>query len=365
MADSSEILNGPCRNGRWTPEEENYALKLMQKYKSMSISERKNKSMRTILAEKLNCSPMRISKKFGGNIRSSSHNDEQTKVFTEADAIELSELQTLFLATDEVVRCRRVKRRRRAKNASRISISNYVPTKNNPRKMECDDVPLTPDEQEILQTLSDEITDNDLKDDDVAMYNELLTVFSDDPLHTDNTKHTAEVTSCHSPQTSYMYDNTYPMTSSQPSNDMCLLRTDFDRPALVQMSYNRNEIFTQPSYNIQPPNFFTPHKSYNSYCQPKPVTSPSPSPFQQFNHICFLPSEIDGRAMTMNNVTHVNNEGDQSWTHFHHKYYYPNYEYYNNHCRCVSNDASYQEPSPPAKIGLSGMSENKPTLSDI
>ena len=58
------------RSGKWTKEEEVYALLLIEKFRNgmLSKSEVLSSSLRAWLAKKLNCCPMRISKKFAGDL---------------------------------------------------------------------------------------------------------------------------------------------------------------------------------------------------------------------------------------------------------------------------------------------------------
>lgn len=56
------------RRGKWTTEEENYANRLIQEFKSGLLPLTDGTTLRTFLSKLLNCDPMRISKKFvGGN----------------------------------------------------------------------------------------------------------------------------------------------------------------------------------------------------------------------------------------------------------------------------------------------------------
>lgn len=56
------------RRGKWTVEEENYANRLIQEFKSGLLPLTDGTTLRTFLSKLLNCDPMRISKKFvGGN----------------------------------------------------------------------------------------------------------------------------------------------------------------------------------------------------------------------------------------------------------------------------------------------------------
>jgi hypothetical protein len=54
------------RSGKWTPEEEAYAEGLMKEFKAGHLKLEEGKSLRKFLAEKLGCSPKRISKKYEG-----------------------------------------------------------------------------------------------------------------------------------------------------------------------------------------------------------------------------------------------------------------------------------------------------------
>jgi len=58
---------GKLRRGKWTPEEENYANRLIVEFEKGSIPDCDNGcTLRLFLSRKLNCQPMRISKKFAG-----------------------------------------------------------------------------------------------------------------------------------------------------------------------------------------------------------------------------------------------------------------------------------------------------------
>ena len=54
------------RRGKWTTEEENYASRLIQEFKSGLLPLTDGTTLRTFLSKLLNCDPMRISKKFVG-----------------------------------------------------------------------------------------------------------------------------------------------------------------------------------------------------------------------------------------------------------------------------------------------------------
>ena len=54
------------RRGKWTTEEEVYANRLIQEFKSGLLPLTDGTTLRTFLSKLLNCDPMRISKKFVG-----------------------------------------------------------------------------------------------------------------------------------------------------------------------------------------------------------------------------------------------------------------------------------------------------------
>lgn len=59
---------GPTlRRGKWTPEEEAYANRLIQEFKAGLLPLTDGTTLRTFLSKLLNCDPMRISKKFVGS----------------------------------------------------------------------------------------------------------------------------------------------------------------------------------------------------------------------------------------------------------------------------------------------------------
>jgi hypothetical protein len=55
------------RRGKWTPEEEAYANRLIFEFKSGLLPLTDGTTLRTFLSKLLNCDPMRISKKFVGS----------------------------------------------------------------------------------------------------------------------------------------------------------------------------------------------------------------------------------------------------------------------------------------------------------
>jgi len=57
----------PLRRGKWTPEEEAYANRLIHEFKAGLLPLTDGTTLRTFLSKLLNCDPMRISKKFVGS----------------------------------------------------------------------------------------------------------------------------------------------------------------------------------------------------------------------------------------------------------------------------------------------------------
>lgn len=55
------------RRGKWTPEEEHFALRLIEEFKAGLLPLTDGTTLRTFLSKLLNCDPMRISKKFVGD----------------------------------------------------------------------------------------------------------------------------------------------------------------------------------------------------------------------------------------------------------------------------------------------------------
>jgi hypothetical protein len=60
------FLYHKLRSGKWAPEEETYADLLIELFEKGHINENNGCTLRSFLARKLHCAPMRISKKFAG-----------------------------------------------------------------------------------------------------------------------------------------------------------------------------------------------------------------------------------------------------------------------------------------------------------
>lgn len=58
---------GPLRRGKWTVEEETYVARVIQDFNSGYLEAPAGTTLRTFLSDKLNCDPMRITKKFTGD----------------------------------------------------------------------------------------------------------------------------------------------------------------------------------------------------------------------------------------------------------------------------------------------------------
>ncbi|CAM9536830.1 unnamed protein product [Discosporangium mesarthrocarpum] len=57
---------GPVRKGKWTPEEEKYTTRIINDFTKGLLPLAPGTTLRSYLSEKLNCDPMRITKKFAG-----------------------------------------------------------------------------------------------------------------------------------------------------------------------------------------------------------------------------------------------------------------------------------------------------------
>jgi len=67
MKSNFSIINSIKKSGKWSEEEECYATKLIAAFENGSLDDCEDgRTLRSYLAMKLNCAPMRISKKFAG-----------------------------------------------------------------------------------------------------------------------------------------------------------------------------------------------------------------------------------------------------------------------------------------------------------
>lgn len=64
---ASRSKHGPLRRGKWTVEEEAYVARVIQDFNSGFLNAPAGTTLRTYLSEKLQCDPMRITKKFTGD----------------------------------------------------------------------------------------------------------------------------------------------------------------------------------------------------------------------------------------------------------------------------------------------------------
>lgn len=105
----------PLRRGKWTPEEEAYAARLIQEFKAGLLPLTDGTTLRTFLSKLLNCDPMRISKKFVGSNcigkqvfrRRTADLNRLTPEQIQKSRVELSELERRFL--ERVAQTNRVK----------------------------------------------------------------------------------------------------------------------------------------------------------------------------------------------------------------------------------------------------------------
>ena len=96
----------PLRRGKWTPEEEAYASRLIQEFKAGLLPLTDGTTLRTFLSKLLNCDPMRISKKFVGSNcigkqvfrRRGAEVNNMTDADVSRTRSELGELERKFLA---------------------------------------------------------------------------------------------------------------------------------------------------------------------------------------------------------------------------------------------------------------------------
>jgi hypothetical protein len=100
-----EPTKQPLRRGKWTPEEEAYANRLIQEFKAGLLPLTDGTTLRTFLSKLLNCDPMRISKKFVGSNcigkqvfrRRGADVNNLTPEQVQQTRLELSELEKKFL----------------------------------------------------------------------------------------------------------------------------------------------------------------------------------------------------------------------------------------------------------------------------
>mmetsp|Transcript_3639 Transcript_3639/g.5548 ORF Transcript_3639/g.5548 Transcript_3639/m.5548 type:complete len:740 (-) Transcript_3639:173-2392(-) len=105
----------PLRRGKWTPEEEAYANRLIQEFKAGLLPLTDGTTLRTFLSKLLNCDPMRISKKFVGSNcigkqvfrRRAADINRLSQEQIQQSRAELSELERRFL--ERVAQTNRVK----------------------------------------------------------------------------------------------------------------------------------------------------------------------------------------------------------------------------------------------------------------
>lgn len=66
ISPDAKMKKAGLRRGKWTPEEESYANRLIYEFKLGLLPLTDGTTLRTFLSKLLNCDPMRISKKFVG-----------------------------------------------------------------------------------------------------------------------------------------------------------------------------------------------------------------------------------------------------------------------------------------------------------
>lgn len=107
--------SGQLRRGKWTVEEEAYVARVIQDFNSGYLNAPPGTTLRTYLSDKLNCDPMRITKKFTGDscigkrvfhpaVRCSSNAAFIDKAQTELDALERRWRKRLEMQQREVAK---------------------------------------------------------------------------------------------------------------------------------------------------------------------------------------------------------------------------------------------------------------------
>lgn len=66
MIESPAVMMGPLRRGKWTVEEERFVKRIIRDFNNGTLEAAPGTTLRNYLSEKLNCDPMRITKKFTG-----------------------------------------------------------------------------------------------------------------------------------------------------------------------------------------------------------------------------------------------------------------------------------------------------------
>eukprot|EP00607_Mallomonas_marina_P004845 CAMPEP_0182434884 /NCGR_PEP_ID=MMETSP1167-20130531/72353_1 /TAXON_ID=2988 /ORGANISM="Mallomonas Sp, Strain CCMP3275" /LENGTH=249 /DNA_ID=CAMNT_0024625255 /DNA_START=68 /DNA_END=813 /DNA_ORIENTATION=+ len=127
------------RAGKWTVEEEVYSSKLVELFMKgqVVLTTGDGRTLRSFLARRLKCSPMRISKKYSGfHFLGARYQDvELSRDLLEANQAELETLRQAFIETDAIVQSRRNQRRKyshkykisQTKVVDSSMISEYLP----------------------------------------------------------------------------------------------------------------------------------------------------------------------------------------------------------------------------------------------
>jgi len=106
------------RSGQWTVEEKNYATELIDLFQSGSyvIGAKNGQTVRSFLANKLRCDPMRISKKFASfdGLAAKFHGASLmgSTLLSDPKMIKLQNLEHIFLVKDSIVQSNRLKRKK-------------------------------------------------------------------------------------------------------------------------------------------------------------------------------------------------------------------------------------------------------------
>mmetsp|Transcript_33934 Transcript_33934/g.34570 ORF Transcript_33934/g.34570 Transcript_33934/m.34570 type:complete len:158 (-) Transcript_33934:283-756(-) len=110
------------RNGKWTVEEEAYTTKLIELFLAGQLDSdiQEGDTLRAYLSKKLNCKPMRITKKYGHRqiLSNLYQQDETHNKYNIEDRQLLDELRDRYITKDKKVQVIRKKRKKYLKGPS-------------------------------------------------------------------------------------------------------------------------------------------------------------------------------------------------------------------------------------------------------
>ena len=124
--DEEEHSTEGMRSGKWTKEEEVYADALIEKFENGTLMDcTKGKTLRAYLSRKLNCIPMRVSKKYGGKCIGKHSYSPVSDVESTEESTRMAQLaQTCWDSIEYRIKHRRKRVSRSTKAASDDSSSD-------------------------------------------------------------------------------------------------------------------------------------------------------------------------------------------------------------------------------------------------